>query len=130
MLIEALIASYIGIQKMPPQKIESLTITAEEAEPPSIRDFAKSEIEKEFGQGHWESFDKLITSESGWNPTAQNPHSTAFGLGQFLASTQQSYGISKSSSPEEQVVAVISYIRDRYDNPSGAWNFWQAHRWY
>jgi hypothetical protein len=24
----------------------------------------------------------------------------------------------------------MNYIRDRYNDPNGAWNFWQSHNWY
>jgi len=85
------------------------------------------------GRG-WEShigaWANLIQRESSWNPTAQNPTSTAFGLGQFLNSTWAGTGIAKTSHPGQQLEAMARYIQSRYGSPSGAWSFWQRNRWY
>jgi hypothetical protein len=80
--------------------------------------------------GQWNALAQLITHESGWRPTAQNPTSTAYGLFQFLDSTWASTGIAKTSDPGRQTVAGLRYIGSRYGTPVGAWNFWQRHHWY
>lgn len=67
----------------------------------------------------------LIERESSWNPNAQNPNSTAFGLGQFLNSTWAGVGMQKTSDPRLQLEAMARYIENRYQNPAGAWAFWQ-----
>ena len=72
----------------------------------------------------------LWQAESGWNPNAQNPYSTAYGIPQFLDSTWASTGIAKTSNPYRQVDAGLIYIRNRYGTPCGAWSFWRAHHWY
>lgn len=77
----------------------------------------------------WNSFNNLVMHESGWNNTAQNPSSTAFGIGQFLNSTWGSYG-SKTSDPRLQILYMLDYIRGRYGDPNRAWSFWQQHKWY
>lgn len=78
----------------------------------------------------WESLDWLISHESSWNPNAQNPNSTAYGLFQFLNSTWAGYGIPKTSDPRLQAEAGMRYIASRYGNPLGAKSFWQTHHWY
>jgi hypothetical protein len=78
----------------------------------------------------WTALDALIMSESGWSNTAKNPTSTAFGIGQFLASTQAAYGISGVTDPGRQIAATLQYIRDRYGDPIRAWAFKRAHNWY
>jgi len=78
----------------------------------------------------WDALDWLIQHESSWNPNAQNPGSTAFGLFQFLDSTWASTGIGKTSDPRLQAEAGMRYIRSRYGNPIGARSFWQGHHWY
>lgn len=78
----------------------------------------------------WEALDWLIQHESSWNPNAQNPKSTAYGLFQFLNSTWASTGIAKTSDPRMQAIAGLKYISSRYGSPLGAKAFWQAHRWY
>lgn len=75
---------------------------------------------------------KLGMNESGWNNNAQNSHSTAYGIGQFLNSTWGGYGIAKTSDPAQQVEAMARYIKARYGSPSkalAAWNSRNPH-WY
>ncbi|WP_216870314.1 transglycosylase SLT domain-containing protein [Modestobacter excelsi] len=73
---------------------------------------------------------QLWQKESGWNPNAQNPSSTAYGIPQFLNSTWASTGIAKTSDPLRQIDAGLIYIKKRYGTPCGAWSFWQSHKWY
>ena len=72
----------------------------------------------------------IIGRESGGNPNAQNPTSTAYGLFQFLNSTWASTGIAKTSNPALQILAGFRYIASRYGSPAGAQAFWQSHGWY
>ncbi|MFR9806922.1 transglycosylase SLT domain-containing protein [Pseudonocardia sp. RS010] len=78
----------------------------------------------------WDALSWLISHESGWRPTAQNPTSTAYGLFQFLNSTWGTVGGSKTSNPAQQAEYGLRYIRNRYGSPLGAKAFWTAHRWY
>jgi SLT domain-containing protein len=78
----------------------------------------------------WSALRTLVQHESGWNPGAQNPTSTAYGLFQFLDSTWSSVGATKTSSPVGQIAAGLRYIKQRYGSPLGAWDFWQGHHWY
>jgi hypothetical protein len=73
---------------------------------------------------------KLIGKESAWNPKAQNPTSTASGLGQLLDSTASSLGMKKSDSAVSQLVATLSYISRRHSHPCGAWKHFQKKGWY
>lgn len=72
----------------------------------------------------------LGMKESGWRSNAQNPTSTAYGIGQFLDSTWKGYGIPKTSDPALQVEAMARYIRARYGSPSKALAFHRSHNWY
>ena len=74
--------------------------------------------------------DRLWQRESGWNPNAQNPTSSAYGIPQFLNSTWASTGIRKTSDPYRQVDAGLVYIKKRYGTPCAAWGFHQANNWY
>ncbi|MGY1637306.1 transglycosylase SLT domain-containing protein [Geodermatophilus sp. SYSU D00742] len=74
--------------------------------------------------------DRLWERESGWNPRAQNPRSTAYGIPQFLDSTWAMTGIRKTSDPYRQIKAGLIYIGKRYGTPCGAWNHSQARGWY
>ncbi len=73
---------------------------------------------------------EILDHESGFDPNAQNPSSTAYGLFQFLDSTWASVGATKTSDPYLQCVAGLQYIHQRYGDPDAAWTFWQAHHWY
>ncbi|WP_348240207.1 transglycosylase SLT domain-containing protein, partial [Salmonella enterica] len=62
-------------------------------------------VAKSFGWGSgplWDALAWLIGKESSWNPKAQNPKSTAYGLFQFLDSTWASVGGRKTSDPTAQ----------------------------
>ena len=73
---------------------------------------------------------KLIGKESSWQPKAQNPTSTASGIGQMLDETVSSLGMKKSDSAVAQLVATLSYISRRHSTPCGAWKHFQKNRWY
>lgn len=84
-----------------------------------------------WGKGaEWAALDWLVQHESSWNPMAQNPHSSAFGLFQFLDSTWGGTGIAKTSDARLQAMAGAKYIQGRYFDPIGAQTFWQGHHWY
>lgn len=82
---------------------------------------------------HWPAFNALVHGESGWNPAAKNPTSTAWGLGQFLVSTARAYGLPYGvATPAQQLDAMMRYIADVYGNPSNAYAKWLSRRphWY
>lgn len=78
----------------------------------------------------WAALSWIISHESGWNPNAQNPTSTAYGLFQFLNGTWGTVGGSKTSNPYQQAIYGMRYIQSRYGSPVGAQGFWQSHGWY
>ncbi|MGY1685438.1 transglycosylase SLT domain-containing protein [Geodermatophilus sp. SYSU D00867] len=104
---------------------------AEEAAPAapsgSFKDYALSKV----GSGEqFSCLEKLWGKESGWNPNAQNPTSTAYGIPQFLDSTWASTGIAKTSDGYRQIDAGLIYIEERYGSPCDAWAHSQATGWY
>jgi len=74
--------------------------------------------------------ENLWGKESGWNPNAQNPSSTAYGIAQFLDSTWAGTGIAKTSDGYRQIDAGLIYIEKRFGSPCGAWSHSQANGWY
>lgn len=72
----------------------------------------------------------LWNRESGWNPHAQNPTSTAFGIAQFLNGTWAGTGFNKTADPYQQIDAGLTYIKNRFGNPSNALAFWDRNHWY
>lgn len=94
-----------------------------------VEQFARQLARKKFGGGQWSDLDALVTQESGWNPQADNPTSTAHGLFQFLDSTYANYG-GKTNDPYKQIRKGLRYIQDRYGTPENAWDFHQQNNWY
>lgn len=74
---------------------------------------------------------ELYLHESGWNPSAENPTSGAYGIPQALpADKMAAYGDDWQTNPTTQLEWGLSYIRDSYGSPCGAWGFWQSNSWY
>jgi hypothetical protein len=78
----------------------------------------------------WKALHDLVMKESGFNPTAQNPTSSAYGIFQFLDSTRSNYGLSKGAGPRKQTKAGLKYVADRYGDPRSALNFHLKNNWY
>ena len=93
----------------------------------SYKEYAMSKVgsSSEFG-----CLENLWGKESGWNPNAQNPSSTAYGIAQFLDSTWGGTGIAKTSDGYRQIDAGLIYIEERFGSPCGAWAHSQSTGWY
>jgi hypothetical protein len=74
----------------------------------------------------------IVSHESSFRATAQNPTSTAYGLFQFLNTTWATVGCTKTSDAYQQSVCGLRYIQRRYHTPEAAWAFWQRQspHWY
>ncbi|HEY4724518.1 MAG TPA: lytic transglycosylase domain-containing protein, partial [Actinomycetota bacterium] len=74
----------------------------------------------------------IIMHESSGDPTADNPTSTAFGLGQLLLGNRILYLGSQYATTDcgRQLWAFRAYVRDRYGTAERAKAFWQANGWY
>jgi len=99
---------------------------------PNARNYARKKLsDKEF---HY--LDQLVYLESKWDPHAQNPYSTAYGIGQFLDQTWETVGYEKTDDPYTQVDAMIDYVQGRYGSFEAALIAWYeraertGHGWY
>jgi septal ring factor EnvC (AmiA/AmiB activator) len=74
----------------------------------------------------------IIMRESSGSPTADNPASTAFGLGQLLLGNRILYLGRDYATTDcgRQLWAFRAYVRDRYGTAERATAFWQANGWY
>ncbi len=73
----------------------------------------------------------IINRESGWNPTAVNPSSGAYGLCQSLPGTKMaSAGSDWRTNIETQAKWCDSYVKGRYGTWAGARAFWDSHNWF
>lgn len=83
-----------------------------------------------WGRGsQWNALNTLMMHESGWITDNQNPHSSAFGIGQFLDTTWGIYdGITKAQArgnPTLQIKAMLDYVKGRWGSPANAMkNYW------
>lgn len=70
-----------------------------------------AQLEKQYGlpSGY---LNAVISYESGWNPKAKNPKSTAEGLGQFTKATQQTYGLTDPTDVDASLIATAKYASD------------------
>ncbi|WP_431952093.1 transglycosylase SLT domain-containing protein [Actinacidiphila sp. bgisy167] len=79
----------------------------------------------------YQCFSNIVTRESGWNYTATNASSGAYGLVQALpGSKMASAGADWRTNPGTQIKWGLNYMNSRYGSPCGAWSFWQANHWY
>jgi septal ring factor EnvC (AmiA/AmiB activator) len=74
----------------------------------------------------------IIMHESGGDPTADNPNSTAFGLGQLLLDLRQRLLGADYDTIDcgKQLSAFRAYVKERYGTAENAKAFWVAHGWY
>jgi hypothetical protein len=79
----------------------------------------------------YNAFNKIVEHESGWNASATNSSSGAYGLVQALpGSKMASAGADWKTNPATQIKWGLDYMNSRYGSPTQAWNFWQANGWY
>lgn len=74
----------------------------------------------------------LLRKESGWNACAQNPSSTAFGLGQLLIANRRAFlGANYATTDcNLQYNAANQYVEGRYGTWDAAWAHSQRIGWY
>ncbi|MGA9749849.1 MAG: lytic transglycosylase domain-containing protein [Nocardioides sp.] len=99
-----------------------------EADP---RDIARAMLpEHGFAADQFGCLDALYVSESGWDPTADNPSSSAYGIPQALTETHDDLPADYMTNPASQIEWGLDYIRSSYGTPCSAWEFKQANNWY
>jgi pyruvate/2-oxoglutarate dehydrogenase complex dihydrolipoamide acyltransferase (E2) component len=81
--------------------------------------------------GQYSCLYSLWYRESGWNPSAENPSSGAFGIPQALpGSKMASAGADWATNPATQIRWGLSYIQSVYGTPCGAWSHEESAGWY
>jgi TusA-related sulfurtransferase len=71
----------------------------------------------------WKSLFVLWNKESRWDYTADNKHSSAYGIPQML-------NLSKDTPMTQQIDLGLKYIQHRYGTPTKALAFHDRHGWY
>jgi hypothetical protein len=79
----------------------------------------------------WTALYNVEMREAGFSLTAQNPHSAAYGLAQFIngPSEYAQYG-GNASTAAGQITAMLNYIAQRYGTPEAAWAMEQSAGYY
>ena len=127
-IIVSLLAVFLQASITTEQAVPELVIYKDR--PPLLSVNAKEVARDLLNKEQFLCLTKLIGKESAWKPEAQNPTSTASGIGQMLDSTVSSLGMKKSDSAVSQLVATLSYISRRHSHPCGAWKHFQNKGWY
>lgn len=75
--------------------------------------------------------DPLWEHESGWNPSAENPSTGAYGIPQALpGSKMASAGSDWATNPATQIQWGLDYIQSTYGSPCSAWSHEESTGWY
>ena len=102
-------------------------------ERPALMQVNPKEIARELlTKKQFACFTKLVGKESAWNPKANNPESSASGIGQLLDGTYKNLGMKPSDSGVAQTVATLAYIGRKYGSggPCAAWTHFKRNSWY
>ncbi len=84
-----------------------------------------------WGLGEFSCLESLWDRESGWNETAANPSSGAYGIPQSLPGDKMaSHGGDWRTNPATQIAWGLDYIEGRYGSPCGAWSHSESNGWY
>jgi hypothetical protein len=94
--------------------------------PDTARGYARSMVSAK----EYEALQELIMLESSWNPEAQNPKSTAYGLAQFVDKTWDLVDIEKSADYRIQLIAAQKYVMMRYGSWVKALEHHKHYGWY
>jgi hypothetical protein len=82
-------------------------------------------------KAQYAAFSNIVSHESGWNVTATNASSGAYGLVQALpGSKMASSGSDWKTNPATQITWGLGYVKGRYDSPCGAWGYFQSNGHY
>ncbi|WP_380161333.1 lytic transglycosylase domain-containing protein [Kineococcus sp. R86509] len=84
-----------------------------------------------WGEEQFSCLDSLWTKESGWDYTADNPGSSAYGIPQALpGSKMASVAADWQTNPVTQITWGLNYIESRYGSPCSAWSHSRSSNWY
>jgi hypothetical protein len=82
-------------------------------------------------QNDWAAVNYIVSHESSWRYTAQEPTTGAYGLCQALPATKMSSaGEDWLTNPVTQLKWCTQYAQSRYGSWWGAYSVWTAQRWW
>lgn len=79
----------------------------------------------------WTDLYNVEMREAGFNLTAKNPTSNAYGLAQFINGPSEYYQYGGNpNTASGQITGFLNYVKSRYGTPGAAWAHEQAYNWY
>jgi hypothetical protein len=108
-------------------------VTQQAAEPSGSPQQVAEQLLGQFGWSgsQFSCLQPLWERESGWDVTAENPSSGAYGIPQALSgSSMASSGPDWQTDAATQIRWGLTYIQGRYGSPCGAWAHEEAEGWY
>jgi hypothetical protein len=118
------------IKALHDQKVQELGYEPSVTDP---REIARQMMLNKYGwdDAEYTCYDLIIMRESRWNPYADNPHSTAYGIPQALPGSRMAkFGPDWRTNPATQIRWGLDYVDTRYGTPCRAWSFKRSHGWY
>lgn len=118
------------IKALHEQRVQELGFEPSTTDP---REIARQIMANKFSWGpdQFTCYDNIIMRESKWIVSADNPHSSAYGIPQALPGRKMAaFGADWRTNPVTQIRWGLSYVHDRYGTPCGAWSFKRGHGWY
>jgi hypothetical protein len=107
--------------------------TQQAAEPSGSPQQVAKQMLGQFGWSgsQFSCLEPLWERESGWDVTAENPSSGAYGIPQALSgSLMASAGPDWQTDAATQIRWGLTYIQGRYGSPCGAWTHEESAGWY
>ena len=134
-IVSAIIGTGVGGYLTPhpaiPEKPIVKKVEPQGLTPESARKLALSKLD-DYGwtKTQWSCLNRMWGKESAWNYKAASP-TKDHGIPQrHMSGNTKAQIHAFQSDPVAQINWGLNYIKTRYQNPCGAWKFWQANRWY
>jgi len=119
-----------SIKLLHEQRVQELGYEPTTTDP---RDIARQIMANKYswGEDQFSCYNSIIMRESKWIVSADNPHSSAFGIPQALPGNKMAaFGADWRTNPATQIRWGLDYVHVRYGTPCGAWSFKRGHGWY
>lgn len=121
----------IASQQAPPRRLVRHKKKTRRAAPNTPRQIARQLLAQHGWSGQFSCLDPLWEHESGWQVSADNTYSGAYGIPQAEPGSQMaSAGSDWQTDAATQIRWGLSYIKGRYGDPCGAWSHEEAYGWY
>jgi len=113
----------ISITEMEQCKLPIVVVTISQMKK-MAKEIAKVKVLSAYkSENEWEALFVLWSRESRWDYTANNPHSSAYGIPQMLKMPEDTPML-------KQIELGLKYIKSRYGAPTEALAFHNRHGWY